>query len=147
MTEREVLSILILGSIAVMLIMFLIGNISILWCEYKIKICNRNIAWVERERELRSKANEMVFRWRLVRSYINGPEVDSYCDNWYKELLKPIANKPVEYKTVADIWKNEHDYNAVAAYLEFYSDVMEKIEKAMKEEGTWPIEEDDGLWN
>jgi hypothetical protein len=89
----------------------------------------------------------MVFRWRLVRSFINGPEVDGYCEDWYKELLKPIADKPVEYKTVADIWKNEHDYKAVAAYLETYSDVMEKIEKAMKEEGIWPIAEDDGLWN
>jgi hypothetical protein len=147
MTERKVMLILMLGAMAVILLMLLIGGISILWCEYKIKICNRNIAWLKRERELRSKANEMVFRWRLVRGYINGPEVDSYCDDWYAEFLKPIEDKPVEYKTVADIWKNEHDYKAVAAYLEAYSDVMEKIEKAMKEEGIWPIAEDDGLWD
>ena len=147
MTAREVILILILGVMAIMLIILLISRIVILWCEHSIKICNRNVAWLDREIELRRKANEMIFRWRLVRSYINGPEVDSYCDNWYEEFLKPITNKPTEYKTVADIWKNEHDYKAVAAYLEIYSDVMEKIEKEMKEEGMWPIREDDGLWN
>lgn len=147
MTLREIVLIFLCGIIAVMLIVLLISGIGILWCEHKIKICDRNIEWLEREMKLRPKANEMVFRWRLIRSYINGPEVDSYCDDWYKELLKPIANKPTEYKTVADIWKNEHDYKAVAAYLEAYSDVMAKIEKAMKEEGIWPIVEDDGLWN
>lgn len=147
MTVNEVMLIFLLGVMAVLLIMLLICGIEILWCEYKIKICNRNIAWVEREMELRPKANEMVFRWRVVRNFINGPEVDGYCDDWYKEFLKPITDKPVEYKTVADIWKNEHDYKAVAAYLEFYSDVMEKIEKEMKKEGMWPIVEDDGLWN
>lgn len=147
MTEREVILILTLSIMAGMLLMLLISGIGILWCNYQIKICDRNIAWLEREMELRPKANEMVFRWRLIRSYINGPEVDSYCNDWYAEFLKPIANKPTEYKTVADIWKNEHDYKAVAAYLEAYSDVMEKIEKSMKEEGIWPIVEDDGLWD
>ena len=147
MTEKEVMSILMFGIMIVILIVFLIGVINILWCEYKIKICNRNIAWLEQEMKLRPKANEMVFRWRLVRSFINGPEVDGYCDDWYAEFLKPIADKPVEYKTVADIWKNEHDYKAVAAYLEYYSDIMKKIEKEMKEEGIWPIAEDDGLWD
>ena len=143
MTANEVMLIFLLGVIALLLTMLLIGGISISWYTHKIKICDRNIAWLEREMELRPKANEMVFRWRLVRSFINGPEVDGYCEDWYKELLKPIADKPVEYKTVADIWKNEHDYKAVAAYLEFHSDIMEKIEKGMKEEGIWPIEEDD----
>ena len=147
MIEKEVMLILMLGIIAVMLIVLLISGLSILWYEHKIKICDRNIAWLEQEMKLRPKANEMIFRWRLVRSFINGPEVDGYCEDWYEEFLKPIANKPVEYKTVADIWKNEHDYKAVAAYLETYSDVMEKIETAMKEEGIWPIEEDDGLWD
>lgn len=147
MTANEVMLIFVLGVMAVLLIMLLICGIGILWCEYKIKICDRNISWLEREMELRPKANEMVFRWRLVRNFINGPEVDDYCDDWYKEFLKPIVDKPVEYKTVADIWKNEHDYKAVAAYLETYSDVMEQIEKEMKEEGMWPIVEDDGLWN
>jgi hypothetical protein len=147
MTANEVRLIFLLGVVAIVLILLLISGINILWCTHKIKICDRNIAWLEREMELRPKANEMVFRWRLVRSFINGPEVDGYCEDWYKELLKPIADKPVEYKTVADIWKNEHDYKAVAAYLEAYSDVMEKIEKAMKEEGIWPIAEDDGLWD
>ena len=147
MMGSEVMFIFLLNVMIVLLIMLLIGGISILWCEHKIKICDRNIAWLEREMELRPKANEMVFRWRLVRSYINGPEVDGYCDDWYAEFLKPITGKPTEYKTVADIWKNEHDYKAVAAYLDAYSDVMEKIEKEMKEEGIWPIVEDDGLWN
>ena len=147
MTGREIVSILIIGILAIMLIMLLISGISMRWCEHGIKICNRNIEWLEREMELRHKANEMVFRWRLVRGYINGPEVDGYCGDWYKEFLKPIADKPVEYKTVSDIWKNEHDYKAVAAYLELHSDVMAKIEKALKEEGIWPIVEDDGLWN
>lgn len=146
MTENEVMLIFLLSILAVLLIMLLISGISILWCEHKIKICDRNIEWLEREMELRPKANEMIFRWRLVRSYINGPEVDSYCDDWYREFLKPMTDKPVEYKTVADIWKNEHDYKAVAAYLEVYSSVMEHLEKIMKEEGTWPIAEDDGLW-
>ena len=147
MTGSEVILVLTLNIIIAMLVILLILGINILWCEHKIKICDRNIAWLEREMELRPKANEMVFRWRLVRSFINGPEVDGYCDNWYEELLKPISDKPVEYKTVADIWKNEHDYKAVAAYLEAYSDIMEQIERAMKEEGIWPIVEDDGLWN
>lgn len=147
MTKREVVLIFMLGIMAILLIMLLISGIIMLWCKYKIKICNRNIEWLEREMELRRKANEMVFRWRLVREYINGPEVDSYCEDWYKELLKPIADKPVEYKTVADIWKNRHDYKAVAAYLETHSDVVKQIETALKEEGVWPIAEDDGLWD
>jgi hypothetical protein len=147
MIEKQVMLILMLSIIAVMLIILLISGLSILWYEYKIKICDRNIAWLEQEMKLRPKANEMIFRWRLVRSFINGPEVDGYCEDWYEEFLKPIANKPVEYKTVADIWKNEHDYKAVAAYLEAYSDVMEKIETDLKQQGIWPIVEDDGLWN
>ena len=147
MTEEKVILIFLLGIMAVMLIALLFSGIGILWCEHKIKIYDRNIEWLEREMELRPKANEMVFRWRLIRSFINGPEVDGYCEDWYEEFLKPITGKPVEYKTVADIWKNEHDYKAVAAYLETYSDIMEKIEKAMKEEGIWPIVEDDGLWD
>lgn len=147
MSSEQIFFIFILSIIAIGLIMAIVGGIGVLWCDHQIKICDRNIAWLKREMELRPKANEMIFRWRLVRSYINGPEVDSYCDDWYKELLKPIANKPMKYETVADIWKNEHDYKAVAAYLEIHSDVMEKIEKVMKEEGIWPIEEDDELWN
>ena len=143
MTERTVVLIFLLSIMVATLIALLSSGITI----YRIKICDRNIAWLDREIELRAKANEMVFRWRLVRSFINGPEVDGYCDDWYKEFLKPITKKPTEYKTVADIWKNEHDYKAVAAYLEFHSDVMEQIEKIMKEEGIWPIAEDDGLWN
>ena len=147
MIEKEVMLILMLGIMAVMLIVLLISGLSILWYEHKIKICDCNIAWLEREMELRPKANEMIFRWRLVRSFINGPEVDGYCEDWYEEFLKPITGKPVEYKTVADIWKNEHDYKAVAAYLETYSDIMEKIETDLKQQGIWPIVEDDGLWN
>ena len=147
MTREQIVVIIILSFIAIGLIMVIVGGIGVLWCDHQIKICDRNIEWLEREMKLRPKANEMIFRWRLVRSYINGPEVDSYCDDWYGEFLKPITNKPVEYKTVADIWKNEYDYKAVAAYLETYSDVMEKIEKALKDEGIWPLMEDDGLWN
>ena len=147
MIASEVILLILLSVLAVDILVLIGSGISLLWCEHRIKVCDRNIEWLDREMELRPKANEMVFRWRLIRCYINGPEVDSYCDDWYEELLKPIKDKPVEYKTVADIWKNEHDYKAVAAYLEAHSDVMEKIEEAMKEEGIWPIAEDDGLWN
>ena len=147
MTREQIVVIIILSLIAVGLIMVIVGGIGVLWCDRQIKICDRNIKWLDTEMKLRPKANEMVFRWRLVRTLINGPEVDGYCDDWYEKFLKPMTDKPVEYKTVADIWKNEHDYKAVAAYLEAYSDVMEKIETAMKEEGIWPIVEDDGLWN
>ena len=147
MTASEVILLILLGILAVDILILIASGISLLWYEHQIKICDRNIEWLDREMELRPKANEMVFRWRLIRSFINGPDADGYCDDWYKVFLKPIADKPVEYKTVADIWKNEHDYKAVAAYLEAHSDVMEKIEKAMKEEGIWPIAEDDGLWN
>ena len=147
MTGEQIVAIIILSLIAIGLIMVIVSGIGVLWCDHQIKICDRNLKWLDTEMKLRPKANEMVFRWRLIRTFINGPEVDGYCDDWYEEFLKPIEDKPVEYKTVADIWKNEHDYKAVATYLEVYSDVMEKIEKAMKEEGIWPINEDDGLWN
>lgn len=147
MTTREMVLIFVLGIMAVLSIMLLISGIIMLWCKYKIKICNRNIVWLEQEMELRRKANEMVFRWLLVKGYIDGPEVNNYCENWYAEFLKPITDKTVEYKTVADIWKNKHDYKAVAAYLETHSDIMKHIETALKEEGVWPIAEDDGLWN
>lgn len=147
MIISKIILVCLLTLLIVSILLSIVSGIGVLWYEHKIKICDRNIAWLEREMELRPKANEMIFRWRLVRSFINGPEVDGYCEDWYEEFLKPITGKPVEYKTVADIWKNEHDYKAVAAYLETYSDVMEKIETAMKEEGIWPIEEDDGLWD
>ena len=147
MIISKIILVCLLTLLIVSILLSIVSGIGVLWYEHKIKICDRNIAWLEREMELRPKANEMIFRWRLVRSFINGPEVDGYCEDWYAELLKPITGKPVEYKTVADIWKNEHDYKAVAAYLETYSDVMEKIETAMKEEGIWPIVEDDGLWD
>ena len=147
MTGEQIVAIIILSLIAIGLIMVIVGGIGVLWCDHQIKICDRNLKWLDTEMKLRPKANEMVFRWRLIRTFINGPEVDGYCEDWYKEFLKPIVDKPVEYKTVADIWKNEHDYKAVAAYLDVHSDVMEKIEIAMKEEGIWPIAEDDGLWN
>ena len=147
MTANEIILLILLGILAVDILFLIASGISLLWCNHRIKVCDRNIEWLDREMELRPKANEMIFRWRLIRNFINGPEADGYCDDWYKEFLKPITDKPVEYKTVADIWKNEHDYKAVAAYLEAHSDVMEKIEKAMKEEGIWPIAEDDGLWN
>ena len=147
MIISKIILVCLLTLLIVSILLSIVSGIGVLWYEHKIKICDRNIAWLEREMELRPKANEMIFRWRLVRSFINGPEVDGYCEDWYEEFLKPITGKPVEYKTVADIWKNEHDYKAVAAYLETYSDIMEKIETDLKQQGIWPIVEDDGLWN
>lgn len=115
--------------------------------ERAIKKIDRNIEWLENEAKFRKKANEMICRWRMLRYYINGPEVDGQYPDWYEMFLKPYADGPVEVHKASDVWKDECTYEAIAAYIEHYADVMKIIEETYKTEGLWPFEEDDELWD
>ena len=51
----------------------------------------------------------------------------------------------IRNKIISDVWKNKTDYEMITGYIEDNKALMDKIEKQMIEEGSWPL--GDGLWN
>ena len=127
----------------VCLILMVIGLLILLWCDYNLKKIAENLRRLDIEGKYRTKSHEIIFRWRLLRlSY--GCD-DSYVENWYKELLKPFKQEREEFTHISDVWKYKTDYEMITAYIEDNKVLMDKIEKEMIKEGSWPL--GDGLWD
>lgn len=127
----------------VCLAVIVIGLIVLWWCHYNLKKIEENLRRLDIESEYRTKSHEIIFRWRILRLY-QGCN-DGYVENWYKELLKPFKQKREKFTHISDIWKNKADYVMITAYIEDNKVLMDKIEKEMIKDGSWPL--GDGLWN
>lgn len=120
-----------------------IGLIVLWWCHYNLKKIEENLRRLDIEGEYRTKSHEIIFRWRILRLYQKCN--DDYVENWYKELLKPFQQKREKFTHISDVWKNKTDYEMITAYIEDNKVLMDKIEKEMIKDGSWPL--GDGLWN
>jgi hypothetical protein len=127
----------------VCLAVIVIGLIMLWWCHYNLKKIEENLRRLDIEGKYRTKSQEIIFRWQILRLY-QGCN-DSYVENWYKELLKPFTQKREKFTHISDVWKNKTDYEMITAYIEDNKVLMDKIEKEMIKEGSWPL--GDGLWN
>ena len=127
----------------VCLILMVIGLLILLWCDYNLKKIAENLRRLDIEGEYRTKSHEIIFRWRLLRLHYGCD--DSYVENWYKELLKPFKQEREEFTHISDVWKHKTDYEMITAYIEDNKVLMDKIEKEMIKEGSWPL--GDGLWD
>lgn len=127
----------------VSLSLVVIGLLMLLWCDYKLKKIAENLRRLDIEEEYRTKSHEIIFRWRLLRIHCDCD--DSYVEDWYKELLKPIKQKREKFTHISDVWKNKTDYKIITEYIENNKVLMDVIEKQMIKKGIWPW--GDGLWN
>lgn len=128
--------------IIVCLALIVIGLLILLWSGYNLKKIDEDLRRLDIEDEYRTKSHEIIFRWRLLRLY-HGCD-DSYVENWYDELLKPFQQKRELFTHISDVWKNKTDYEMITGYIEDNKALMDKIEKQMIEEGSWPL--GDELW-
>jgi hypothetical protein len=128
--------------IIVCLALIVIGLLILLWSGYNLKKIDEDLRRLDIEGEYRTKSHEIIFRWRLLRLY-HGCD-DSDVENWYHELLKPFKQKRELFTHISDVWKNKTDYEMITEYIEDNKALMDKIEKEMIEEGSWPL--GDELW-
>ena len=90
---------------------FLLGVSTLIYCH----IMER---WIRREYEYRVKSSHMIYRWLSIRTWLKcEPKKPSKDFNWYDFYLNESPQGPKRYTHISQVWRQEDEYEEIAAYL------------------------------
>ena len=108
MDPRITLILIILGFLFVVAVSFQIWNIV-------------TEIWIRREYDYRVKSSHMIYRWLCIgiwlRDFREAPNKSEDFD-WYNFYLNESPRGPKRYTHISQVWRQQDEYEEIAAYLE-----------------------------
>ena len=75
--------------------------------------------WIRREYDYRVKSSHMIYRWLCIKTWLRcSPEKPSENFSWYDFYLNESPRGPKRYTHIKQVWRQEDEYEEIAAYLE-----------------------------
>lgn len=75
--------------------------------------------WIRREYEYRTKSSHMIYRWLRIHAWL-GKELEKPNAefDWYNFYLNESPRGPKRYTHISQVWRQQDEYEEIAAYLE-----------------------------
>lgn len=75
--------------------------------------------WIRREYDYRVKSSHMIYRWLCIHTWL-GKELEKPNAefDWYNFYLNESPQGPKRYTHISQVWRQQDEYEEIAAYLE-----------------------------
>lgn len=102
-----------------MILVMIIVGVGFSWGIGVLIFCKVQEKLIRREGEYRIKSSHMIYRWLCIHTWL-GKELEKPNAefDWYNFYLNESPRGPKRYTHISQVWRQEDEYEEIAAYLE-----------------------------
>ena len=101
------------------ILVMIIAGVGFAWGIGVLIFCKVQEKRIRREGEYRIKSSHMIYRWLCIHTWLGKKlEKPNAEFDWYNFYLNESPRGPKRYTHISQVWRQEDEYEEIAAYLE-----------------------------